>query len=546
MKIKSNLLIILLFISYILPAQKNDPKSGDDIQIRHFSGTLAFLSSNWMEGREAGTRGGFMAADYIASLMEYHGLQPGGDHTVAARPAVPENKGKTSPSRSYFQDFTIHRFKTVSASLSLITKAGTSELESSLKPETEFRTHDTRHSCRVRSEVVFAGYGLSLPQSGYDDYKNLDVKGKIVLVMNGYPGSRDTTSAAGKKIEKTDRAKLSDLQLKIKLAAHKGAIALIEINSSQHPALFNIAPENEPLLKSAMNSVKPADPEYIDDPFRLLSDTLLADIPVFSLSSLSSYEWMKKAGIDLGEAEKQAADRMISMAQPLKNLIVGLSVEVTQKPVLVRNVIGMIQGEDTTKCVVIGAHYDHLGIRNGIVYNGADDNASGVAGMLALARYWSGIPVKPPVNLVFAAWTAEEKGILGSSWFVENRITHKNQVLLNVNFDMISRSAPEDTVKNILSVGTLKTSEDLRKIAGWANQKLEKPFKLDLWEASESGGSDYVPFAAMKIPIMTFFSGFHDDYHSPRDTFEKTDLQKMRSVLLLSNECVKEVMNQKK
>jgi len=546
MKIKSNLLIILLFISSILPAQKNDPKSVDDIQIRHFSGTLAFLSSNWMEGREAGTRGGFMAADYIASLMEYHGLQPVGDQTVAARSAVPENKGKTSPSRSYFQDFTIYRFKTVSSSLSLITRSGNSESELFLKPETEFRTSDTRNTCRARAEMVFAGYGLSLPHLDYDDYKNLDVEGKIVLVLAGYPGHKDTTSAAGKKIAVPDRAKLLDIQRKIKLAAAKGAIALIEIHHSARPALFKTRPENEQLMKSAMNSVKPTDPEYTDDTFRLLSDTLLADIPVFSLASLSSYEWMKTAGIHPAEAEKQAADRLVSMAQPVKNLLVGFSVEVKQEPVLVRNVIGMIPGEDTTKSIVIGAHYDHLGIRNGNIYNGADDNASGVAGMLALARYWSEMSGKPPLNLIFAAWTAEEKGILGSSWFVENRITGKKQVLLNLNFDMISRSAPEDTVRNILSVGTLKAGDDLRKITGSANLLLDKPFKLDLWEASESGGSDYVPFAALRIPIMTFFSGFHDDYHSPRDTFEKTDLKKMRSVLLLANECVKEVMKQNK
>ncbi|MBK7093526.1 MAG: M20/M25/M40 family metallo-hydrolase [Saprospiraceae bacterium] len=119
------------------------------------------------------------------------------------------------------------------------------------------------------------------------------------------------------------------------------------------------------------------------------------------------------------------------------------------------NVIGILPGIDTSRSVVIGAHYDHLGIRGDSIFYGADDNASGVAGVLSLAEKWTESVIKPPVNLVFACWTAEEKGLIGSDYFAKNKLK-TDSILLYINMDMISRSAPEDTLQNILSIGTRK------------------------------------------------------------------------------------------
>jgi Zn-dependent M28 family amino/carboxypeptidase len=181
-------------------------------------------------------------------------------------------------------------------------------------------------------------------------------------------------------------------------------------------------------------------------------------------------------------------------------------------------------------------------MRDGIIYRGADDNASGVAGMLALGKTWAGIEEQPPCNIVFAAWTAEEKGEIGSQYFVEHIFVIPDQVLVSINMDMISRSAPDDTARRQLSVGTLPISEDLRQIAVKANQSLAKPFELDLWDVSGHSGSDYTYFAAVGIPIMTFFSGFHDDYHTSRDIAVKADLQKMNNILNLVNCCIWQIL----
>jgi Zn-dependent M28 family amino/carboxypeptidase len=164
--------------------------------------------------------------------------------------------------------------------------------------------------------------------------------------------------------------------------------------------------------------------------------------------------------------------------------------------------------------------------------------------MLALAKYWSESAEKPACNLLFAAWTAEEKGLIGSSYFVDHNNVNPENTVLKINFDMISRSAPEDSTGLIISIGTAKGSDNLKALANQNNQLLAKPFTLDLWECSEHGGSDYAPFAGQKVPVMTFFSGFHDDYHSIRDISIKADLDKMKNILNLANGCLEGFMKE--
>jgi putative aminopeptidase FrvX len=209
--------------------------------------------------------------------------------------------------------------------------------------------------------------------------------------------------------------------------------------------------------------------------------------------------------------------------------------------VKLRNVLGMLPGKDSTRNIIIGAHYDHLGIRDGQIYNGADDNASGVSGMLALAKAMSASSEKPPFNIIFASWTAEEKGEIGSQFFLKMFKKRTGKILICINMDMISRSAPEDSTGRQLSIGTLSENENLRKIAVDANKTLVRPFELDLWDVSGHYGSDYAYFAEAGIPVMTFFSGFNKDYHTPADKNEKIDLKKMTDILDLVYNCIVQI-----
>ena len=206
--------------------------------------------------------------------------------------------------------------------------------------------------------------------------------------------------------------------------------------------------------------------------------------------------------------------------------------------VRVHNIMGMIPGRNRSKTIVIGAHYDHLGIRNDSLYAGANDNASGIAGMLALASKWAALPSKPSCNILFAAWTAEEKGVLGSEYFVKHSGIDAGKIALAINMDMIAGNAPEDTTGVILSIGTGRDAELLDKMAVAINDALGKHLSLDLWNVDGHYGSDYAFFNEANVPVMTFFSGFTDNYHSPGDTIEKTDTDKMENILLLVNQCL--------
>ena len=209
----------------------------------------------------------------------------------------------------------------------------------------------------------------------------------------------------------------------------------------------------------------------------------------------------------------------------------------------VRNVLGMIKGVDTTKYVVLSAHYDHLGIREDGVYAGADDNASGISGMLALANLWNNKKERPPYNLIFAAWSGEEKDMLGSKYFVQHFTFGKEAFLLNMNFDMISRSDPKDSTCNILEIGVLKGRNDYKEFAERHNRSSGTHFDLDFWETDGNGGSDYISFSAHGIPVMAFFAGLHSEYHSPADTRDKIDWAKMIRVLTLANSCLEDFLH---
>lgn len=291
-----------------------------------------------------------------------------------------------------------------------------------------------------------------------------------------------------------------------------------------------------------MNANKLEDAEYEDSNFTLPRQGENNHIPVFNVSKETTEILLSSCNIQLNDIEKESEDRFVSFAQEIKDLQVAFSVQQKTEALLVRNVLGIIPGVDTTKNIIIGAHYDHLGIRDGMIYNGSDDNASGTAGVLSMAKLWAGKSEKPACNLIFAAWTAEEKGLWGSTYFADHFESTSNNTLLNINFDMISRSAPEDSSGLVISVGTMKKSEDLRNMTIDNNMKLQRPLTLDLWDTATGGGSDYASFDHRDIPVLSFFSGYNLEYHTPRDIAYFADYGKMAAILNLSNNCLKDFL----
>lgn len=458
-----------------------------------FVGTLTFLASDWMEGRGATQKGGFMASEYIASMMSLYQLKP-------------------YNSEGYFQDFKVLEH-TVKKSIFEIKKGKETIL---LSPETDFRVTPISKSLEKNAQVVFAGYGLSISDGSYDDYKNQNAEDKIVVVLEGFPSHQDTISAVYQKFKKLYPEKNNLEEMKLQNAINKGAIALIIIDSEEN---FKAKKSKE------------------DDVFHSLEKESVISIPIFRLSKSAAEKLLSGNKISI-ETFENKAQKLQTAPTLLKNTNINFSLELQTETFPVRNVLGMIQGKDSTKTIIVGAHYDHLGIIKDSIYNGADDNASGASGMLALAKKWSESKTKPSYNMLFASWTAEEMGLLGSEYFVQNFDFSKQKILLAINMDMISRSAPEDKDRRILSIGTEKENENLRKMSSEINAKLKNPFSLDLWETNGHSGSDYASFTAKGIPIMTFFSGFHDDYHTPNDKASKVNFDKVKDVLFIVNNSI--------
>ncbi len=502
---------------------------------KDFKGILSFLSSDWMEGREAGARGGFMAADYIASMMQISGLLPYGD---GCKPNEPGSR--SSPGRSYFQDFELIRYRVEKSSLAIIYNlpGGTSSIL--LTPGTDFEPNPIPFGREEENSLVFAGYGIEAPGKGYNDYQGSDIRGRIVMILEGFPGHSDTTSYAWKKLGRSFGPEFAKLSRKLRVAEKHGAAGVLIIGPDGviKPYLNSI--RNQDIVNTAMNSAKPAEPDYDDPEYYLPGDTNTVDIPSFRLGTDATRLILSGTGIDLNGFEKKSALDLLPAGKVIEGKRIRLSVSVIQEAVKVRNVLGIIHGIDTGRNIIVGSHYDHLGMRKGVIYNGADDNASGVSGMLALARAWAGYPGKPSCNIIFAAWTAEEKGLLGSDWFARHSPIIPDRLSVVFNMDMISRSAPEDTAGIQLSIGTLPMNDDLKNLAKSINSHLKHPFALDLWDVTGHTGSDYAHFAERKIPVMTFFSGFHDDYHTPRDVSAKADPLKMETILKIVNECIRE------
>lgn len=522
------LILVATFPSLLYAQFPSTPSRSD------FTPIQAFLSSNLMEGRETGERGSFLASEYLASMMQLNGLKPFGDCLPVENSVKDQNLA-----RDWYQTFRLIRYGVENATMILIdhTVKGDSMIAWTLG--SDFGIDPVMEAQDTAAELVFAGYGTIVKTAGYDDYQGIDARGKVVVILSGYPGHSDTLSPAWKKLKKDQAVPEVSLEEKLTLAKSKGAVAVIEINLRRP---FNPIISGERYAGSLWANAPPDDTiqmVYKDPEYYLPGGADHPYIPCINPNHAVTEALLNLLPFKINDFEKRSGE-LKSSAVTIPGKKVKLSIRVKKDTIAVRNVIGIIQGRDTSRYVLVGAHYDHLGKRNKLIYNGADDNASGIAGMLTLSAKWAGAEQKPACNIVFAAWTAEEKGILGSEYFATRSWIAGKKLSLAINMDMISRCEDSLGKQNVVSIGTLPINENLRETARESNARLEHPFDLDLWDVTGHCGSDYCHFASRNIPVMTFFSGFHADYHSPGDIYGKTDPERMEKILFIVNECLGE------
>jgi Zn-dependent M28 family amino/carboxypeptidase len=517
------LLLVNLATAIPLYSQSNPKDLGlQTITEESLQAQLEFLASDWTTGRDAGTAGEFMAADYIASLFKIIGLKPGGDreYRLTGRPGSRAEAGAFG-NRSWFQNFNLLETSPGDdQSCRLIKRSADGHRSMDLNYLVDYSINPGAISTGTEAPLVFVGYGLGGGNAGFDDYKKLDVKGKIIVRLQGFPGWRNPASKnyqrfsgpADRRVATTDRIKDS-------IAIARGAIGVIDIRLG---ATDNFqSPANIPFRYNQAHYEG-------DEPFRpagrirleLPRKELPANLTRITLSQRVQNTILSECAIDPAEYERIAANSKPRIKGDLGGYSLQYTSTVNSRWIRVRNVIGILEGEDTENCIVLGAHYDHVGQVRGFIYNGSDDNASGTVGIISVARAMAATGQKPKTTIIFCAWTSEEKGLLGSAYYAENPLI-KN-IRCYMNYDMISRTALDDPSGmkcdfNYSSGSPLFRELTEKHITGYG-------LRLDMAYQSSPvpvGGSDFSSFSVKGIPIFLIHGKFTPDYHQYTDHADK-------------------------
>jgi hypothetical protein len=484
---------------------------------------LQFLSSEWFEGRMTGERGNEMAADYLGLYFREIGLEP------FKRVKFPKADigYREIEEESFFQEVPLFRF-TVSTEdpLTVITHtpSGNQRTEFSNGNDFGFYYSPSARNVGISTPVVFAGYGISMPDRGYNDYEKIDVRGKITLISMGYPGYRDTTSAGFMKMKEM-RIKNYSRWNKIAEARKRGAAAVLFLYTTQE--------WYSPTGSDRRNYTYGKDKTKIQEPgFEVAGDTLASEVPVLIISSRVGSELFKGTGLDLSAFDSKTASDCKPASALLKDKSVDLKISKNVDLIRSSNIIGCIPGENPDKFVVVGAHYDHIGKTKEDIYYGADDNASGSVAVMAIARACMEMKTRPKHTILFALWTGEEEGLLGSGYFLDK--WNNGQINSYFNFDMISRYNPRDST-NFLDVCTPKKHSNLKETIVQLNKEdnLNLRIKYSHEDKDSFGGSDYAPFAIKGIPYCCFFTGFHPDYHEETDASYNANTEAMTKIINL-------------
>lgn len=480
-------ILVVLFFGTDLVGLPKDLISGQElIQAERLLEQIRVLANPKMEGRAAGTAGGARAADYIAREFEKIGLKPAGDRG------------------SYFQAFEITTVVRLGKKNRLTLEIAGEQKH--YKPGVSFNPFGFSDEGKLSSDTVFAGYGITAPELQYDDYTGLKVRGKIVLVMTHEPRERDETGP----FRNPETFRYTEIRYKVWNAREHGAKGILIVtdpNNHETEGLFAIRG----------------------------GGSTSAGIFAVNISAEVAEALLSPIGKSLAKLQRRIDETLTPRPFPVPGVRVHIQTDLIREKSLATNVLGMLSGRGPRireEAIVIGAHYDGLGRgsenslapdRYGEIHPGADDNASGVAGILALARAVARIGTKR--TIIFAAFDAEEVGLLGSSHYVKSPPWPLDKTYVMINLDMIGR------LKNrklyLLGVDSAK---EFRSVL----DKAARGLNLELGFSGDGyGPSDQTPFYARERPVLMFFSGPHSDYHRPSDTADKINAEGAETILKL-------------
>jgi hypothetical protein len=506
---------LLPLFAVVLLAQ-HARQAAELIQPNDLQGDIAFLASDDLKGRNSGSAEDRIATDYIASEFMRLGLKPVGD-------------GGT-----YFQNIDINtadpdlEHTTFTAKIAGVEHAFRVMIPHAFSNNDDYSPWpwQSLHPASACGAIVFAGYGINAPEYGYNDFAGIDVKGKVVLVLGGEPQASDANS---KFMGTLDTYHAFNWE-KLEELRRRGAAGVLLVRDR---------------VQRQFKPTHAGSPRASGGHFALAGQ--MWDILTFEISRDVADQLLAPSGktTDALQAEidrtlrpdsVEVSESSACMAKAFHNLE-------TYKG---RNVVALLEGSDPnlkSQAIVVTAHHDHMGMANGHIYNGADDNASGVAGLLGIATAFQRGKVHPKRSVLFIAYDGEERGLLGSYYYVTHPIIRLDQTVASINMDQIGRNEndgnwpvpPDGNVNRVNVLGT-RYNPGLREVIDHENNRvgLKLDYKMDVVDPDSLWSrSDHYWFATLHIPQVEFVTGLHPDYHTDHDTWDRINYPKMTKIVRL-------------
>jgi Peptidase family M28/PDZ domain/PA domain len=537
----------------IARAAENDDSAANAAIEQRLTDTERYLASDKLEGRGPGTHGIDLAADYLAAEFKKAGLKADlydGEPFQKFNITIGSKLGPEAHNR-----------------IDLIGPpegTGKEPRKISLKLGTDFTPLALGGSAKIDAPLVFAGYGITAKNEKYDDFAGIDVKDKAVIVIRHQPqrsnphglfGNHDSIYAAlSRKVSNayehgaaaiifcTDDAEIqkaaTDAQKRWQAAVDEFAKSNDDYKKIEHPSLDQVVKHAKQLDELA-DRIKGLSKDLQDGADSIMKfdrsgeDGEGREFPVLHCRRSAIDQAVTAAlGADLATLEREIDTGPTPKSRELTGWRIVGETNIDRQQTAVKNVLGVLEGDGphAEETIVIGAHYDHLGfggsnsLAPGVhaIHPGADDNASGDAALLEIARELVGREKKLSRRVVFIAFTGEERGLLGSARYVRNPLVPLEKTVAMLNMDMVGRMQD-----NKLIVYSNDTSPQFDPLIDRLNEKFG--FKI-VRQPGGFGPSDHASFYAKQIPVLHFFTGTHKDYHRPSDTADKINVTDMRRV----------------
>ena len=468
-------IVLTFFVGCIPPsnssvAQKRNSQLNPEITINELAEHIKYLASDELGGRFPGTPESKKAQDYIIAQYINTNISP-----------LCED--------GYLQhfDFISHVVAGDNNSLSIGDK--------SYAISEDFIPIGFSENSRLSAGAVFLGYGFSIDDSvKWNDYENVNVEGKWALILRGGPDRDNPHSVYNPHLA---------LRKKALLAKDNNAAGVIFVNQDDDDELIKLRYDNS------------------------FSG---AGIPIIHVGKIVVEEIFSNCNYDIQTLKKKLSSNFQPFSFDIPDKVISANIELEKTKSGAANILAVIPGNDPQlkdEYIVIGGHYDHLGMGGPgsgsrapdtlAIHNGADDNASGIAGVIEIGEKLAAIQQDLKRSVILFNFDAEERGLLGSKHFIKNPLIPINSIVAMLNLDMIGHLAD-----SVLTIGGSGTSPGFEELLTGVNKKYNTDLKL----SNEGyGPSDHATFYSKDIPVLFFFTGTHDDYHKPTDDFPIINLE---------------------